>query len=307
MLALGEPQLRALAFDPAVLEVYRNDPRYRYSTNDISGHISVTSEHHESAGMKASDKVLLQDFGFAYNDKYERAVAVYLRYLADLSPEHQQIWHARGLGDDYQLHPDHYRTTILGEWPERISMFDALLEELQTINAMTKAMGLPPLFRQGFSGRPHGFAFLVRPTTKEFQDFVQLLDKMLSDNINRDFFKGQLPLETETPRADGKIVVSQKGTITLLSEWLTKRYRTPDRGPLDEALAVIRRVRQLRQRPAHAIDDIVFDKKLFAEQRQLMMDAYGAVRTLRLCLASHPMAWAVVVSDELLEARIWTY
>lgn len=307
MLARGEPQLRTLAFDPAVLEVYRNDPRYHYDTNDISGTISVTSEHYESPEMEERDKVLLQDFGFAYNEALERAVAVYIRYLADLSPEHQQIWHARLLGEDYKLHPDYYRATILGEWPERISLFDAFTEELRTINAMTNAMGLPPLFREEFAERPRGFAFLVRPTTKEFQDFVQLLDKMLSENLNRDFFRDQVPIETETERADGKVVVTQRGTIALLDDWFATRFRAPDRTPLVEAFDMIRRVRQLRQRPAHSIDDIVFDKRLFGEQRQLMVDAYAAIRILRLCLANHPRAKSVTVSEELFRGKIWTY
>ena len=35
-LALGEPQLAFRAFDLYVLEFYRNDPRYSYTTNDVS-------------------------------------------------------------------------------------------------------------------------------------------------------------------------------------------------------------------------------------------------------------------------------
>lgn len=39
---------------------------------------------------------------------------------------------------------------------------------------------------------------------------------MLSDNISKDFFKDDTDLEEERERADGKVEVRQKGTLTLL-------------------------------------------------------------------------------------------
>jgi hypothetical protein len=94
-MALGGPQLSHCSFDLAVLESYRNDPRYYYSCDDISGRISVTSAG--SGQMRASDKILLETFGFSYDDDLNRAVAVYLCYLANLSAEHQQIWRTKML------------------------------------------------------------------------------------------------------------------------------------------------------------------------------------------------------------------
>jgi hypothetical protein len=50
-------------------------------------------------------------------------------------------------------------------------------------------MGRPNLFRQDFGqygeNEPRRFTFLVRPTLEEFNEFVLLLDKMLSDNLNK--------------------------------------------------------------------------------------------------------------------------
>src|SRR5262249_3700336 len=91
-LALGEPQLTHRSFDLSVLETYRNDPRYRYENNDINGSISVRDGASGLHGMEERDEVFLQTFGFSYDDDLNRAVAVYLRYLADLSSEHQQVW-----------------------------------------------------------------------------------------------------------------------------------------------------------------------------------------------------------------------
>ena len=42
-LALGTPQLTLLSFDLTVLERYRNDPRFHYTTSDVSGQIATQS------------------------------------------------------------------------------------------------------------------------------------------------------------------------------------------------------------------------------------------------------------------------
>jgi len=307
MLALGEPQLKHMAFDLSVLEVYRNDPRYCYETDDISGRIGVRTEHYCSPEMGERDKVLLQSFGFAYDDQLNRAVAVFLRYLADLSAEHQQIWHAKLLGPDYRLHPDYWRTSILGEWPERISLFEAFTGELATINAMCAAIGWPPLFREDFATRPRHFGFLIRPTLREFNNFVLLLDKMMSENINHGFFEGHVSAEREEERDDGKVVVHRKGTVQMLMEWLRKNFRTPDPEPLQKAIDTFKKVRKLRQKPAHAVNEDNFDQTLLHKQRELMIKAYDAVRVLRLCLANHPLAKSVEVRQKLQDGQIWTY
>ena len=102
-LALGEPQLAYRSFDLSVLEMYRNDPRYLYSADNISGSICVRSEYVESNQIYERDQVLLETFGFAYDENLNRAVASYVRYLADLSPEHQQIWKAKELTGNFKL------------------------------------------------------------------------------------------------------------------------------------------------------------------------------------------------------------
>jgi hypothetical protein len=59
-MALGAAWLDFRAFDLGVLEQYRNDPRYYYQVSDTHGSIWVHHEH----GMKESDKVFLEHFGF---------------------------------------------------------------------------------------------------------------------------------------------------------------------------------------------------------------------------------------------------
>lgn len=312
-LALGEPQLAYRSFDLVVLEFYRNDPRYFYESNDISGFISVKDKYYRSGRMEERDQVLLQSFGFSYDQDFNRAVAVYLRYLADLSPEHQQIWKAKELTGDYRLHPDYFRTTIIGDWGECVPIFDAFILELWIINQMAGAMGRPPLFRQDFGkygeNKPKKFGFLIRPTLEEFNSFVLLLDKVLSDNINKEFFRNEVPYVTEIERKDGKIQVQNRGTLQILDHWVRKYFRTEHWEPWDESIEILRKIRKMRQKPAHAIDENIFDQQYFKDQRELIINAYTAIRTLRMMLENHPAVKAadIEIPDWLREGKIWTY
>ena len=94
-MVLGEPKLSFDSFDLSILEFYRNDPRYYYRTDGISGWISVKDKFYHSDQMPKSDKVILESFGFSYDESMNRAVAVFLIYLSRLSPQHQQIWNAK--------------------------------------------------------------------------------------------------------------------------------------------------------------------------------------------------------------------
>lgn len=306
-LALGEAQLKPYFFDLVVLEGYRNDPRYHFNTNDIYGTLSVTSRAHENGQVRESDQAFLQTFGFGYDKNMNRAVAVYLRYLHDLSPEHQRIWDTKLLSEDYDLHPDYHRSTM-GHWPERSSIFTAFTEELHHINKMAVLMGRPPLFRKEFreNERPRTFAFLIRPTSRELEGFVHVLDKMISENINKAFFEGEIPLQVDEVREDEKIVVREKGSIALLEEWLN-RIQFPDPKPKDEMLQTFRRIRKLRQQPAHSVQQDVFDQQYFREQRELVVASYGAIRTLRLILANHPNVNGYSVPEWLFKGEIWTF
>lgn len=121
-LALGEAQFKYRSFDLSVLEFYRNDPRYKYENNDIRGHI-----YHDSEDLAERDRVLLETFGFSYDESFNRAVAVYLRYLCNLTPEHQTLWKSKEIQGNYKLHPDYFNNTLNGNWSGRIPICSAFL------------------------------------------------------------------------------------------------------------------------------------------------------------------------------------
>lgn len=307
-LAKGAGQLDYRTFDLSVLEYYRNDPRYSYETDFIHGQISITDEYFGSGSVPEHDQILLQTFGFAYDDDLNRYVAVFLRYLGNLSSEHQKVWVAKEVKGDINLHPDYYASSILGSWGTKLSIFRAFTEELKVINEMSVLIGKPSLFRNSYyEEAPKEFGFLLRPTQTEFNNFVLLLDKMMSDNIDKKFFENDVGLESEKERDDGKIVVTPKGTIQILESWIDKYFHPADHKPIENMMKTFREVRQLRQRPAHKVNADSFDQELFKRQREIVVKAYDAVRTLRLMLANHPIVKKnpPKISDRLYKGEIW--
>ncbi len=132
---------------------------------------------------------------------------------------------------------------------------------------------------------------MLRPTRRNFDDFVHLLDKMLSENIDRDFFAGDILLERKVQHADGVVVLDRPGSIQLLEEWLDSRYRTGIGEKVGrEIFAPMREIRKLRQKPAHALSGDEFDRSLPSQQDELLGRVCRTLTQLRLALSSHPKA-----------------
>jgi hypothetical protein len=302
-LYLGEPQLRFYTFELNVLAPYQDDPRYVLDFDGINGRIYLRDEFRANPDVHERDKVFLKTFGLAYDSTGKRAIAVYLRYLSGLSSEHQQIWNAKLITGKYEIHPDYYRQSIQGQWAERIPVYRAFVGELQAINSICELIGKSKLFKFDYpEGEiPKGLEPLYRSTSKAYYEFVHLLDKLLSENISKDYFRGDVQLEEDKPRKDGKIQVVQKGTIQLLEEWIKKYFSSTEPQKVDDAFTKIRKIRKERQRPAHAIMSDVYDPAFFDRQQELMRDAYEFVHALRLIFSCHPHASGYDVPDWLQE------
>src|SRR5436309_5681225 len=103
------------------------------------------------------------------------------------------------------------------------------MHEQVQINKLCSRIGKPPLFKKTFEERrPIEFSPMLRPTQTNFREFCLTLDKMLSDNLNRDFFRGDIPLKEKISASDNTVEVRPLNTITLLERWLRAHYRTRD-------------------------------------------------------------------------------
>jgi len=301
-LASAEAQLTPVFFELSVLEKYFRDPRYSCLFHDRAGSISVHDEHYLGDQMAERDKVLVQSFGIGYDEKRNRVVVVYLRYLADLSSEHQQIWKAHEIACKCTMNSDYERSSIYGMFPEHYSVYEAFIQEQREINKLSQMIGKPPLFRATFEERrrPLEFSPMLRPTLRNLQEFALTLDKMLSENLNRDFFRGDIPLEDKITADDGSVETRQLGTITLLERWLDAKYRDRHGDHVGgEVVEPLREVRKARQPTAHSLSQDAYDASLPNKQDALLAAALRSLQKLRLIFSSHPKASGYSVPDWL--------
>jgi hypothetical protein len=297
--AKGRPVLDCAFFKLEVLEKFRNDPRYSYRFNDVVGSIYAKTD-------MSDDEAYIKSVGIAYDDDMNRAVCVFYTDLMKMTVAQQRYWKHYELSGNYSRHPDFVRSQILGHFPENASLVEAFTEELHVINKLTLECFGKELFKHTYRGakRPKELAFLIRPTSKELQNFIHLLDKLISENINKKFFKGKLQLETESERKDGRVQVIPKASLTLLEEFIRGWFRPKETGPLDDMFSTFKKIRQMRTSPAHSIEEDAFDMNFFKEQRELFIEAYIAIRLLRLALTNHPNADVSSVPNWLYEGKI---
>jgi hypothetical protein len=311
-LALGHPQLEPLFFQLGVLGRYQSDPRYIFGFDNLGGHISVKTAHYKGREMAEADKVGLETFGLGTSPKGHRVIVTFPRYLASMSSRHQQHWDSYRVHGKSTIERNYALRGIWGQWTDGVSVYDALLAEVFHINQMCQLIGLPRLFRRDYSREtrgdeddsplyePKGFGLLLVPTKKHFLEFAQILDKIISENLNADFFAAQhLKLEEKNTKENGEVVVVQKGTRRLLEEWLTKYARIEGENGPAKVIAPFKDVRKLRQTPAHEFVDDEFSIKYQTKKQQLIGEVYRSVSNIRMFFQTHPKAQAYQFPDHL--------
>lgn len=303
-LSVAEAHLTPVFFELDILDRYYRDPRYRFDFQDFGGSIRVNSEIKEPVKLRTRDEIFLQSFGIGYDSSRNRVAVVFLRYLSDLSPEHQQIWNAHIVTGDCTINSDYSRAMLFGEWHQYHSAYQALLTEHAEINKLTRLMGKPPLFRQTVEEtRPDGLIPLLRPTRQNFYEFIHVLDKILSENINQEFFRGDIQLEERVDR-DGIVEVQRLGSLRLLETWLRSHYRTSEREDVSrEVVAPFKEIRKLRQEPAHGLTQNEYERSYCKEQDRIVGDTCRALTMLRLIFWSHPRAREQLRSTDMVRQR----
>jgi hypothetical protein len=311
-LALGHPQLEPVFFQLGVLERYQSDPRYIFRFDGLDGHISVKTANYKGKEMAEADKVGLETFGLGTSPKGHRVIVTFPRYLASMSSRHQQHWDTYRVHGKSKMEKNYALRGIWGQWTDGVSIYDALLAEIFHINQMCQLIGLPNLFRRDYSretrgdedgsplDEPKGFGLLMVPTKKHFLEFAQILDKVISENLNTDFFAAQhLELEEKTKKESGEVVVVLKGTLRMLEEWLTKYIRIKGENGPAIVIAPLKEVRKLRQSPAHKFVDDEFSIKYQERKEDLIAEVYRSVSNIRMFFQTHPKAQGYQFPDHL--------
>jgi hypothetical protein len=283
-MARGGTSLELAYFRFDVLEAYRNDPTFSFDFEDFGAHITVTDEVYVDEAAAADDKIMLR-LGFSYEQPLDlggpiiRRACVFLGDLMKLTPVHQQRWQTYEVASDaLKPHPVWWMMQM-GEWPDGMGPFDGLIYELKTWDE---------LHAQAFNGirllktteRPREFGWIIRPSQQEYDEFIQLLDKLLSENLKHDAFDS-----AGVPRRDDQ--GSDLGTLTRLNLFLERAKVVEEHRKT--VLRPLREVRSARQKPAHAIRTNLTDANFVRRQAELMQDVQASIRQLRWFWETHPL------------------
>ena len=308
-LALAEPHLTPIFFEIEVLDRYFNDPRFDFKFEDYSGQISCLYDENENPIVREEDQIFLKTFGLGFDENGDRLAVVYLRYLKDLTPEHQIYWKSRQKTGNCKMLGEYHQNTIQGNWTFSYSIFSGFIGEQKCINDLTELIFTKPLFRKSFENenRPKEFTLFFTPTLKNYNDFILLLDKMISENINKDFFEGKVDFFEFKELENGLVERQSKGTLQLFEEWLTSVINVKGDGTVSELFKPLRKIRKERQSPAHRINENQYDRQLIEKQKIIMDDIYSVFRNLRNIFHQHPKARDFEIPDWLENGKIKTF
>lgn len=283
----GRGSLELAYFAVDVLEPYRNDPRYRFSHDDFGVDMAIGDEAYDDDAEPERDKISLSHLGFAYDLRgYDEAdrdspivrrVCAFFCDLITLTPEHQQRWKSYQVPDDgLGPHPVWWGMQM-GEWPDGVGPFTRLFLELRHINELfQRAFGEPLL---ATTERPGDFGWLLRPSQREWDEFVQCLDKVLSENLRHAAFDAAgVPAKDELGQSLGSLARLQR---------FMESHRIPPRVAQD-VLKPLREVRSARQRPAHTLRANITDQTFVHRQVALLSDLNNSLGEICHWLSTHP-------------------
>ena len=309
-LALGEPQLHVRHFQPSIMMQYRDDPRYYYKFEGNCGTVFVKEE---DAEINEDDEVFLKSFGTGfhadYESNYKTSIMCFVCDLSKLSPSQQKQWKLKQLSNaEYKIDYAFAQSQIFGSFDFDATMYEAFVAELRIINQMSTAINGIAFFKNGYENyedTPRNFHRLLIPTRKEYQSFVETLDKLMSDNLNPAFFGEYMPTTELITKEDGSSFTQSVPTIKLLESFFRKKMSFPDIKPLDEMVKTFRNVRSIRSKSAHNNLPDEFNYKFNHDQQKIMNEAYNAIRLIRLALTNHPEAKIIDVPEWLYLGKIF--
>ncbi|MDR3030841.1 MAG: hypothetical protein LBU35_00440 [Holosporales bacterium] len=291
LLQLGYPQLTYRYFQTNVLDRYKDDPIYEVKSYGSEGLISCRNT--------PDDNSVNLRYGLAYRgENYERhAICVYLRDLhQELPAKHQKYWESfeiDSISEKCAPDYDYYKCSILGEFPEKVSIFEAFLEEQKMINQMTTQVYGKSFFKEDFSNiyMPE-FQVPINETSKNYREFIVKLNKIFCDNLNPKFFDGQISTLQKLYDKNGKCIKSErKGTVSMLKEFLEKYFkpRNSKNNIKEDVINVWQKeIIPERAKECHKYQENVCDANIHEKQKNIMRKAYVSVRTIRLILQNHP-------------------
>lgn len=289
----GKAQLEYIFFDLKILMPYHSDPRYDLQLRSLGGGL-----YGHDGKLPEDEKVNIDSMAVSYSESGERVLGAMLRYLSNLSSKHQRIWFEQERKDKCRVNEISFEASYFGKWPSAMSVYDALIEEINIISQICVKAFKKTMFKNDFSdsnSKPDYYHVLLISTEREYRNFARALDLIMSENIDIRFFD-------LFPRIVKQIEDEKLGSIGALKLWI-KTYYKPKEGEIDLAVSEVANgfdlVRKERSISAHGEKDNVFDIVYTTKQKELIIEAYQSVRSLRLLLKNLPQSELINIPEWL--------
>ena len=277
-LALGSPLYTHNFFDPAVLAYYEHQPQC-IVINDIKGVIRLPYAHlHYSKALYVNER----------GHPITELVALNLEQLTRLRPTDQQYWYSMSLPVRCRLHPDVVHPLVHGTFRKRISIFEAVHEEIMAINGLCPLIDKPPIFHSGSSRlqNPALGGYLVRPTLRSFEKFFISLQIQLFQEVSKEFLSTivSTPVVRKRGRRSTPIRRPSQTPLERIEAWIIPTFEIPPRALVKRFITLVKHTRVEISRRLKQEDPDALDSDLLNLQRRLMWNAYQAIQWVRIAL-----------------------
>lgn len=294
-LALGAPQLKPLFFNFEVLLPYLNNPKYSLLLKDYQGSLSYTLE--KSSRLDKAGYYSLQTFGIGYDEHGIRVIVSFPRYLKELSLSQQNHWEANEIIEQCKVFQPYWDNVMNGCWNFPQSLATSVLNERLYINSLWNAIFNDSLFLNDYTIEQLSpdYSFLFIPTCKYLRQFIHLMDKLFSDDLNTKHLRTLLEKGHDKLHPVGVKYRKDIGSLNALELWLNNIYilKNGDKVGKD-IVSPLKKIRKLRQPEAHTIllgDQ--YDISIYQKQNDLLLEVYNALKKLSTILSTHPSASTV--------------
>jgi hypothetical protein len=281
----GTLELAFFRFD--VLEQYRNDPRFEFGFSDSGCDAIVSDQIYRDETESDHDKIIMDHIGFAYDlSGYDvedvsspiiRRVCAFYGDLAKLTSLHQRRWETYEVSaDGLNPHPLWWMQQM-GHFGDGLGPFERFMSELKAINELSERALSEAFFAT--TDRPRELGWILRPSQQEWDAFVQLLDKMVSENIRS---KALTAAGAPKQNSSGQPL----GSLNRLSALMESKGIKPEL--VGEVMAPLREVRSARSKPAHVLRENIDDRTFVHRQVDLIGRVTQSLVQLRWWWQGHP-------------------
>lgn len=274
LLRLGHPQLKMIYFEWDILHKYHSDPRYNFNFYDYQGSIISTEQ------IKKEQNIILNSFGVGRDENNNYVVAVFLKDLANQPSNIQIEWEHKLINNQEKCNITEYyiRNHLHYCWNFPNTIYSSIIQEITNINLLTKEIYQESFFLHEYENeRPIDFNMIYIPTKKAYLNYILEFEKIVINNINIKFLKRN---NVNTRNQEGEAL----GSIALLSTFIKEIKPEIEQ----QIIQPLKKLRKLRQTPAHKIEKDIYDQKYFDKQHNITVEVFESLNLLRKVLQLNP-------------------